>query len=87
MTVANEARPADYAPLTRPGHNAETVLEVEGLHTYLFTRLGVVKAVDRHQTSAGLDEPPESAARPTRSATSARSSGSSTLNQSAPVWR
>ena len=46
MTIANEARPADYAPLARPGHNAETVLEVEGLHTYLFTRLGVVKAVD-----------------------------------------
>ncbi|MGC2412488.1 MAG: ABC transporter ATP-binding protein [Stellaceae bacterium] len=32
--------------MTRPGHNAETVLEVEGLRTYLFTRLGVVKAVD-----------------------------------------
>ncbi|HEX3864202.1 MAG TPA: ABC transporter ATP-binding protein [Stellaceae bacterium] len=32
--------------MTRPGHNAETVLDVEGLQTYLFTRLGVVKAVD-----------------------------------------
>src|SRR4029077_8331878 len=38
-------KPADYAALTRPGHNAEAVLEVEGLQTYLFTRLGVVKAV------------------------------------------
>jgi peptide/nickel transport system ATP-binding protein len=41
-----EARAAGYAPLTQVGHNAETVLEVEGLQTYLFTRLGVVKAVD-----------------------------------------
>jgi peptide/nickel transport system ATP-binding protein len=46
LSVANEARSADYAPLARAGHNAETVLDVEGLHTYLFTRLGVVKAVD-----------------------------------------
>src|SRR6185503_1458538 len=46
VSVASEARQADYAPLVRPGHNAETVLDVEGLHTYLFTRLGVVKAVD-----------------------------------------
>jgi peptide/nickel transport system ATP-binding protein len=46
LSIANEARQADYAPLARPGHNAETVLDVEGLHTYLFTRLGVVKAVD-----------------------------------------
>ncbi len=46
MATATEARRADYAPLTQPGHNAETVLEVEGLQTYLFTRLGVVKAVD-----------------------------------------
>ena len=43
---ATTAQPADYAALTRAGHNAETVLEVEGLQTYLFTRLGVVKAVD-----------------------------------------
>ena len=47
MATATEAKPAaEYAPLTRAGHNAETVLEVEGLQTYLFTRLGVVKAVD-----------------------------------------
>jgi peptide/nickel transport system ATP-binding protein len=46
LATATEARRAEYAPLTQPGHNAETVLEVEGLQTYLFTRLGVVKAVD-----------------------------------------
>ena len=45
-TAATEAKSADYAPLTGAGHNAETVIEVEGLQTYLFTRLGVVKAVD-----------------------------------------
>jgi peptide/nickel transport system ATP-binding protein len=46
LATATEARRPDYAPLTQAGHNAETVLEVEGLQTYLFTRLGVVKAVD-----------------------------------------
>ena len=46
MSSAGEAKTAEYTALTRPGHNAETVLEVEGLQTYLFTRLGVVKAVD-----------------------------------------
>ncbi len=46
MATATDTKPADYTPLTGPGHNAETVLEVEGLQTYLFTRLGVVKAVD-----------------------------------------
>ena len=47
MSVVNDPRPAaGYTPLARPGHNIETVLEVEGLQTYLFTRLGVVKAVD-----------------------------------------
>jgi len=38
---------ATYAPTAaRAGDNAETILEVEGLQTYLFTRLGIVKAVD-----------------------------------------
>ena len=46
MATATEAKPADYAPLPRAGHNAGAVLEVAGLQTYLFTRLGVVKAVD-----------------------------------------
>jgi peptide/nickel transport system ATP-binding protein len=46
LSIATEPKPADYTPLTRPGHNAETVIEVESLRTYLFTRLGVVKAVD-----------------------------------------
>jgi peptide/nickel transport system ATP-binding protein len=46
VATVTETKPAEYTALTRPGHNAETVLEVEGLQTYLFTRLGVVKAVD-----------------------------------------
>jgi len=46
LATATETKPAEYTALARPGHNAETVLEVEGLQTYLFTRLGVVKAVD-----------------------------------------
>jgi peptide/nickel transport system ATP-binding protein len=46
VATGSEAKPANYTPLTLPGHNAETVLEVAGLQTYLFTRLGVVKAVD-----------------------------------------
>jgi peptide/nickel transport system ATP-binding protein len=46
VTTGSDTKPSDYTALTRPGHNAETVLEVEGLQTYLFTRLGVVKAVD-----------------------------------------
>jgi peptide/nickel transport system ATP-binding protein len=46
LASATETKPGDYTPLTRPGHNAESVLEVAGLQTYLFTRLGVVKAVD-----------------------------------------
>ena len=33
-------------PVARAFDNAETVVEVEGLQTYLFTRLGVIKAVD-----------------------------------------
>src|ERR1700721_1872007 len=42
--MANET-PADNSP--RPAHgNAELVLEVAGLQTSLFPRLGVVKAVD-----------------------------------------
>ena len=37
-----------YPPTSpvRAGDNAETVVEVEGLQTYLFTRLGIIKAVD-----------------------------------------
>ena len=38
--------PTAAAPRTSPRGNAEVVLEVAGLQTYLFTRLGVVKAVD-----------------------------------------
>jgi peptide/nickel transport system ATP-binding protein len=38
--------PSPAEPRVAPRGNAEIVLEVEGLQTYLFTRLGVVKAVD-----------------------------------------
>ncbi|MGE0257419.1 MAG: ABC transporter ATP-binding protein [Alphaproteobacteria bacterium] len=44
--MATETRPPAYAGLRSPGHNAENVVEVEGLRTFLFTRGGVVKAVD-----------------------------------------
>ncbi len=57
MATATEARRPDYAPLTQAGHNAETVLEVEGLQTYLFTRLGVVKAVDDRNAEAPAQPP------------------------------
>src|SRR3954451_1107072 len=46
LAIATETRPAAYTGLRSPGHNAENVVEVEGLRTYLFTRGGVVKAVD-----------------------------------------
>jgi peptide/nickel transport system ATP-binding protein len=46
LATATQLRPAEYETLPRPGHNAETVLQVDHLQTYLFTRLGVVKAVD-----------------------------------------
>src|SRR5579863_5651322 len=38
--------PAETEPLAARRGNAEVVLDVSGLQTYLFTRLGVVKAVD-----------------------------------------
>ena len=38
--------PVETAPRIAPRGNAEVVLEVERLQTYLFTRLGIVKAVD-----------------------------------------
>ena len=45
MAIATET-PAETAPRARPHGNAEVVLEVAKLQTYLFTRLGIVKAVD-----------------------------------------
>ncbi len=45
MTTVTEPS-ADAAPRGVLHGNAETVLEVAGLRTYLFTRLGIVKAVD-----------------------------------------
>jgi peptide/nickel transport system ATP-binding protein len=46
LSIGTETRPAGYTALRRSGDNAEDVVEVEGLRTYLFTRGGVVKAVD-----------------------------------------
>src|ERR1700680_3160279 len=43
--MASES-PSAAAPRSGRRGNAEVVLEVAGLQTYLFTRLGVVKAVD-----------------------------------------
>jgi peptide/nickel transport system ATP-binding protein len=43
--MATETQVDTAAPRARHG-NAEVVLEVTGLQTYLFTRLGIVKAVD-----------------------------------------
>jgi len=44
--MATESPSAGAAARTGLRGNAEAVLEVDGLQTYLFTRLGVVKAVD-----------------------------------------
>jgi len=45
VAIATET-PAETALRARPYGNAEVVLEVAGLQTYLFTRLGIVRAVD-----------------------------------------
>jgi len=45
VTIASET-PGTAPPRSGSHGNAEMVLEVSGLQTYLFTRLGVVKAVD-----------------------------------------
>ena len=44
--MATEPPTSAVSRRTGPRGNAETVLEVEGLQTYLFTRLGIVKGVD-----------------------------------------
>jgi peptide/nickel transport system ATP-binding protein len=52
------AQDAAYAPTAavRPRGNAERAVEVEALQTYLFTRLGIVKAVDDVSFSVGKAE-------------------------------
>jgi len=45
VTIATEPE-AEAVPRAGRHDNAEIVLDVEGLRTYLFTRLGIVKAVD-----------------------------------------
>jgi peptide/nickel transport system ATP-binding protein len=46
LQSASQATAYQPTAVARAGDNAETVIEVDGLQTYLFTRLGVVKAVD-----------------------------------------
>ena len=46
MQTASQATAYQPTAVARAADNAETVIEVTGLQTYLFTRLGVVKAVD-----------------------------------------
>jgi peptide/nickel transport system ATP-binding protein len=48
LQTATQRTATAYTPtaVARAGDNAEIVVEVEGLQTYLFTRLGIIKAVD-----------------------------------------
>jgi peptide/nickel transport system ATP-binding protein len=46
LQTASQATAYQPTAVARAGDNAETVIEVAGLQTYLFTRLGIVKAVD-----------------------------------------
>jgi peptide/nickel transport system ATP-binding protein len=46
VSMATEPPTSAVTGRTGPRGNAEIVLEVEGLQTYLFTRLGIVKGVD-----------------------------------------
>src|SRR5262244_3429540 len=44
-TMTDRAPPLPYA-VTKTGEKAGTAIEIKGLQTYLFTRSGIVKAVD-----------------------------------------
>ena len=44
-TAIDRTAPPAYA-MTRTAEQAGTVIEVKGLRTYLFTRSGIIKAVD-----------------------------------------
>src|SRR5262247_4832907 len=44
--LTTERAPAPAYTVTKAGEQAGTVIEIKGLRTYLFTRSGVVKAVD-----------------------------------------
>jgi peptide/nickel transport system ATP-binding protein len=55
--TATETKPMTYAPpASGADGDAARVLEVERLQTYLFTRLGVVKAVDDVSFAVGREE-------------------------------
>jgi peptide/nickel transport system ATP-binding protein len=59
VPIQGDTDATNHVPLAaarRAGSNAERVLEVEGLQTYLFTRLGVVKAVDDVSFAVGRKE-------------------------------
>ena len=44
--AADHATSSSAYATTKPAEQAATVIEVKGLQTYLFTRSGIVKAVD-----------------------------------------
>src|SRR5260370_36443965 len=44
--MQTDGKPAPAYAVTKAGEHAGTVIDVKGLRTYLFTRSGVVKAVD-----------------------------------------
>ena len=44
--LTTDRKPASAYAVTKAGEQAGTVIDIKGLRTYLFTRSGVVKAVD-----------------------------------------
>src|ERR1700756_2536912 len=44
--LTTERKPASAYAATRAGENAGSAIDIKGLRTYLFTRSGIVKAVD-----------------------------------------
>src|SRR5712675_738019 len=44
--LTTERKPASVYAATKAGENAGAVIDIKGLRTYLFTRSGIVKAVD-----------------------------------------
>src|SRR5438045_5463566 len=44
--LTTDRKPASVYAATKAGENAGSVIDIRGLRTYLFTRSGIVKAVD-----------------------------------------
>src|SRR5277367_1600627 len=44
--LTTDRKPASVYAATKAGENAGAVIDIKGLRTYLFTRSGIVKAVD-----------------------------------------